>query len=122
VCTIDVRCGPDTVLCPDVVVLPSSVVDDPDHAVVAADVVLVAEIAWPSAARIDWVLKPRLYADAGIPAYLLLDLEVPNITWFTPSTSGTYQQRGIATGDQELQMTEPFKARIVPAELVRQHS
>jgi hypothetical protein len=33
----------------------------------AHDVALVAEIAWPSAARIDWVLKPRLYADAGIP-------------------------------------------------------
>jgi len=74
VCSVDVQCGRDTVLCPDVVVLPSSVVDDPDRAVTADDVALVAEIAWPSAARIDWWLKPRLYADAGIPAYLLLEL------------------------------------------------
>src|SRR5215470_13341919 len=57
-----------TVLCPDVVVLPSSVVDDPDHTVTADDVALVAEIAWPSAARMDWWLKPRLYADVRVAA------------------------------------------------------
>jgi hypothetical protein len=48
---------------------------------------------------------------------------VSNITWFAPSASGAYvyEQRGMATGEEELQVTEPFKARIVPAELVRQH-
>jgi len=121
VCSIDVRCGPNTVLVPDVVVLPSSVVDDPDHVVTADDVALVAEIAWPSAARIDWWLKRRLYADVWIPAYLLVELEVPNITWFAPPASGiyAYEQHGKATGDQELQVTGPFEIRIVPAELVR---
>jgi hypothetical protein len=61
---------------------------------------------------------------AGIPAYLLLELEVPNITWFAPSASGAYvyEQHGIATGDEELQVTGPLKARIVPADLVRLHS
>ena len=53
--------------------------------------------------------------------YLLVELEVPNLTWFAPSASGAYvyEQRGIATGDEELLVTEPFTARIVPAELVR---
>jgi len=45
-----------------------------------------------------------LYADAGIPAYLLLELEVPNLTWFAPSASGAYvyevyEQRGTETDD-----------------------
>jgi Uma2 family endonuclease len=119
VCTVEVQCGPATVLVPDVVVLPSSVVDEPDRAVVAGDVALVAEIVWPAAARIDGVLKPRLYADAGIPACLLVELEGPTVTWFARSASGGYEQRGVATGDEELRVTEPFEVRVVPAALVR---
>jgi Uma2 family endonuclease len=119
VCAIDVRCGPDTVVTPDVVMLLSSVVDEPDCVVVADHVALVAEIASPSTVRMDRVLRPRLYADAGIPAYLLFELEGPTVTWFALSTSGSYERRGVAAGDEELRVTEPFEVRIVPAELVR---
>jgi Uma2 family endonuclease len=122
VCTIEVQCGQATVLVPDVVVLPSSMVDEPDRAVVAEDIALVAEIVWPSAARIDRVLKPRLYADAGIAACLLVELEGPTVIWFALSASGGYDQRGVATGDEELRVTEPFEVRVVPAELVRRRS
>src|SRR5262249_8708271 len=120
--SIGVRCGPATVLVPDVVVLPPSVVDEPAGVVVAEHVTLVAEIASPSTIRIDRVLKPRLYADAGIPAYLLVELEGPTVTWFGLSASGGYEQRGVATGEEELRVTEPFEVRIVPGELVRRRA
>ena len=119
VCTIDVRCGPDTVLVPDVVMLLSSVIDEPDCVVVADHVALVAEIASPSTVRMDRVLKSRLYADAGIPAYLLFELEGPTVTWFAPSASGGPERRGMASGEEVLRVTEPFEVPIVPAELVR---
>jgi len=32
---------------------------------------------------------------------------------------GGYEQRGVAVGDEELLVTEPFEVRIVPAELIR---
>jgi Uma2 family endonuclease len=122
VCTIEVQCGPDTVLVPDVVMLLSSVVDEPDCVVVADHVALVAEIASPSTVRMDRVLRPRLYADAGIPACLLVELEGPTVTWFAPSASGGYEQRGVATGHEQLQVSGPFEVRIVPAELVRRQA
>src|SRR5262249_17454242 len=117
---VEVRCGPDTVLVPDVVVLVSSVVDEPDCVVTADHVALVAEVASPSSVRMDRVLRPRLYADAGIPAYLLVELEGPTLTWFALSGPGGYQRRRVAAGDAELRVTvKLFEMRIVPAELVR---
>jgi Uma2 family endonuclease len=117
---IEVRCGPDTVLVPDVVMLLSSVVDEPDCVVMADHVVLVAEVASPSTVRMDRVLRPRLYADAGIPAYLLVELEEPTVTWFSLPGPAAYQRCRVVAGDAELLVTvKPFEMRIVPAELVR---
>jgi len=99
--------------------LVSSVVDEPDCVVVADHVALVAEVTSPSSLRMDRVLRPRLYADAGIPAYLLVELEGPTVTWFALSGPGGYQRRQVTAGDAELLVTEPLEVRIVPAELVR---
>ena len=85
------------------------------------DVALVVEIMSPSSVRIDRVLKPHTYADAGIPAYLPVELEGPTVTWFALSGSGGYTRRGSANGAEELLLTKPFGARIVTAELVRPH-
>ena len=119
---INVRCGPDTVLVPDVVVLLSSVVDEPDCAVTAGHVALVAEVASAFSVRMDRVWKPHLYADAGIPAYLLVELEGSTVTWFAMAGPGGYERRGVAVGDEELLVTEPFEVRIVPAELIRRRA
>jgi Uma2 family endonuclease len=69
---INVRVAPGRILIPDLAVVstPGS-----DRTVAeAADVVLIVEITSPSNAAIDRAVKPQLYAQAGIPHYLLIEL------------------------------------------------
>jgi Uma2 family endonuclease len=119
---IDVQCGPDTALEPDVVVLSSSAVEEYAGIVPAEHVAMVAEIVSPSSRRIDRMLKPQLYADAGIPTYLLVDLQEPIVTWFGLSDAGGYTILRSATGTEPLRLTEPFEVEIVPEDLVRRRT
>ncbi len=68
-----------TVRLPDVAVLRTSAValtrdDESDRRVRPADVLLVAEVVSSSSIERDLVTKRREYAQAGIPAYLIVDL------------------------------------------------
>ena len=69
---INVRVGPGQILIPDLVVLNTpgaeGTVADP------ADVLLVVEITSPGNAVMDRAIKPPLYAAAGIPHYLRIEL------------------------------------------------
>jgi len=71
---INVRLATGRILIPDLVVvrgISEGVVTD------AADVALVAEIVSPSTGSQDRLLKPALYASAGIPCYLRIDQRSP---------------------------------------------
>jgi Uma2 family endonuclease len=114
-----VGCGTDTVLRPDVVVFPGALVERPEWVLPAARVPLVAEVASAGSLRVDSVLRRRLYADAGIAHYLLVELAEPRITWFGLGGSGAYEVRGVASGDQTLLLSEPVPVEIVPAALLR---
>ncbi len=62
-------------LIPDVVVTTSPSAEVTVYP--AAQVLLVAEVVSPSSEVFDCGLKPQLYAGAGIPHYLRVDLNVP---------------------------------------------
>lgn len=69
---INVRVGPDRILGPDLAVVTNpglglAVTD-------AADVALVVEITSPGNLASDRAVKPPLYAQAGIPHYLRIEL------------------------------------------------
>lgn len=70
---INVRVGPGKILIPDIAVVT---VPGLDLTVCeAADVVLVVEITSPGNAAVDRAVKPQLYAQAGVPHYLRIELD-----------------------------------------------
>ena len=69
---INVRVGPGKILIPDLAVVT---VPGLDLTVCeAADVALVVEITSPGNAAVDRAIKPQLYAQAGVPHYLRIEL------------------------------------------------
>jgi len=77
----------------------------------ASSTVLVVEIVSPGSRRTDNLVKRGEYADAGILAYWIIDLEAP-ISLVACQLAGAfgYQDRGAVTGLFET--AEPFEVRI----------
>lgn len=69
---INLRVGPDRIFIPDVTVIDAAV-DVNELVADAADVRLVAGIGSPSTLLVDRLIKPRAYADAGIPTMLRVE-------------------------------------------------
>lgn len=82
----------------------------------ATRTLLVGEITAPHTAVIDHVLKPHLYAAAGIPWYLLVEQESPNALPVS-ATGFHYVQRSATRAGEVLEPTEPVRAAI-PEELL----
>lgn len=91
--------GRSTVRQPDLTVVRRGIRSNP-HRVDPADVALVVEILSPSSVETDTITKRAEYAQAGIPAYLLVDVRGPRPTvvlfdrivdgvYVTPDTDGT---------------------------------
>jgi Uma2 family endonuclease len=102
---------------PDVVVLRSSGADQTWFT--ADEVLLVAEVVSPGNAPMDRKVKPDLYAEAGIPYFLRIELAVLRASELFELRDGRYVS--IATGgpDQPLTATEPFPFTVDPPELQR---
>ncbi|MEJ2870778.1 Uma2 family endonuclease [Actinomycetospora sp. OC33-EN08] len=100
-----VRVGRNRLLMPDVGVMrhgldPATVVNE------AADVVLVVEVVSPGNAAHDRILKPHLYAEAGIRWYLRIEQDGP-VGHLHELVDGAYRE--VATGPV-VELTEPFPA------------
>ena len=87
--------------------------------VIDADAVrLVCEITSPSNAGHDRVMKTHYYAAAGIPWYLLVDPDEPTLHLFRLDAAA-YREHAVAAPGTLLAMTEPVRAAIDPATLVK---
>jgi Uma2 family endonuclease len=77
----------------------------------ASSTVLVVEIVSPGSRRTDNLVKRGEYADAGIPAYWIIDVEAP-ISLVACHLAGAfgYQDRGAVTG--LFSTADPFGVRI----------
>lgn len=69
---INVRIAPSRILIPDLAVVNTPGVDR--TVAEPAEVALIVEITSPGNAVIDRAIKPQLYAQAGIPYYLRIEL------------------------------------------------
>ena len=112
---INLRLGPDRIANPDLVVAAIH-----DLSVLVADasaVRLIGEIVVPSTSVIDRILKMHLYAEAGIPWYLLVEHEAATLHLFE-LVGGKYKEHSVTEVGQTLTLTEPVSAVIDPRKLL----
>lgn len=109
---INVRVGPGRILIPDVAVVDAAVSMD-TLVVDAADVRLVGEIASPSTVVVDRAVKPRVYADAGIPNLLRIEFTPDGPVGLLSVLDGAdYRLVQRAEPGTELRLEEPFAASL----------
>jgi Uma2 family endonuclease len=98
---------------PDVTVLrpysSGAVWTDPD------DVALVVEVETPTSRRFDRLLKPALYADAGIPSYWRVDPDGPTLYVHRLDQAGGYVLDRTVHGDELVAVDTPYRLRLTPS-------
>jgi len=117
--SVGVVLAPDQRPIPDVVVLRDTSLDTDLFNFPVDRVVLVVEIVSPSTRSDDRFRKPALYAQAGIPCYLRVELDPPHVVAHRIGADGLYEEVGRAEPGEVLKLTEPFPITIDPAALVR---
>lgn len=107
----DVRLPDTTEVQPDLLVAAKSQVDA--KRLLGAPL-LAVEILSGNTRLIDLALKKARYEEAGCPSYWVLDPDDESITVWE-LVEGHYEQRCVAVGSQQVDVTRPFVVSIVPA-------
>ncbi len=80
----DISWSPDTLVSPDIFVVPLDQVRTLDWSKMR-DLLLVAEVLSPSSARHDRFTKRRRYQDAAVPLYWIVDADERRLEIWTPT-------------------------------------
>jgi len=109
----------DSVLIPDVCVVRRAALPPAGLDVEPADVELVVKIVSPTNARMDRVLKPTVYAEAGIPAFWRIELDAvggPEIHAHEIA-GAVYREVARVPSGRRFVASRPFEVAFDPAEL-----
>ncbi|MFC4033597.1 Uma2 family endonuclease [Streptomyces polygonati] len=112
---------PDGLFIPDIAVVDAAAAAGDPVAYDAEAVVLVVEIVSPSSAgrRIDRLLKPPYYAQAGIEHLWRFELEPGPALIVAELEAGRYADRIVAEAGRETLIEKPFSVELDPGRLVR---
>lgn len=115
---INVRIAEDVILIPDIVV--TSETDDKVIVHDAAHVRMVVEVRSPSNQGQKWIKKYALYAQAGIPWFMVVEMDDErHLTMILQRLEGgTYLEAARARCGEKLKLPDPFPS-IDPADLLR---
>jgi Uma2 family endonuclease len=114
---VNLRLAGGRILQPDIVVADT---DDIGSTVEAAEAQLVVEVVSPSNAGTDRLLKPQLYAAAGIEWYLRVEQPHDSVELHLQRlTDGRYLPTAIASPGQALASEQPFPFELEIASLLR---
>lgn len=115
---INVELPGDRLAIPDVAVVDGSVADACATRVPAAAVLLAVEIVSPASKATARAIKPDLYAEAGIPVFLRVDLEPsPQMSVYLLDGT-TYRLATTLVAGIVGSFDEPFPVRLDPADLI----
>jgi len=112
---VGVLLGPDTMLIPDLVVVPADAIARKVEYFDPADVFLVAEVLSRSTQRHDQVLKRHVYAESGIEQYWIVNPRKRAITVLTGK--GLRDERVLRPGST-LRVDRPYPIEFDPADVV----
>ncbi|MEU3191376.1 Uma2 family endonuclease [Streptomyces sp. NPDC006992] len=93
---------------PDVFVAAERAFDTEERCIDGESLTLVAELTSDSTRRVDWTDKLPVYAKAGIPVYLLLDMQEDTLSVFSTPTSLGYAERKTYRFGEKASMPPPF--------------
>lgn len=108
----DVQISPRRIFIPDVLITTYEAACRRSGKFAATEVVLAVEIVSPSSQSMDRVLKPALYAKAGIPFYWVIEIEdgLTVHTYQLDLEDEVYQPSGTFTGT--IKIDQPWRIEI----------
>ncbi len=111
---LDIRLGDDTVLQPDVLVVPNSAVSEER---IEGRPLLAVEVLSPSTRTFDLGAKQLRYEQACTPSYWVIDPDEPSLrAW--ELREHHYVEVAHATGDEVAKLSLPWPIEIIPSHLV----
>ncbi|MDP9799101.1 Uma2 family endonuclease [Catenuloplanes nepalensis] len=115
---VEIRLGPRRTFIPDVLVITADAAQHRSRMYEPHEIALAVEIVSPTSMAIDRVLKPNLYAEAGIPHYWRIEIEDGKILILTHALDlvGSYRETG-RHADQ-LKIDEPWSIDIPVSRLM----
>jgi Uma2 family endonuclease len=114
VAPVDWRVDDMTVLVPDLVVVEDA---DLEGAFLTRPPRLVVEVASPATVMADRTIKRAAYEAAGVPAYWLVDPDVPSVVVLERDGQHLLERLSLA-GDDRVELAVPFPLTLSPAWLV----
>ncbi|MFI8851886.1 Uma2 family endonuclease [Streptomyces sp. NPDC053499] len=97
---------------PDIYVAAREAFRTHDRYIDGEALTLVAELTSDSTRNVDWTDKLPVYAKAGVPVYLLLDMQEHTISVFTAPTPLGYAERRTYEFGDTVQLPPPFDCEI----------
>ncbi len=104
---VDLVLAPDRVFSPDLVVLPAGAATAP----VRDRPTLVVEVCPPETPMFAHLVKLPAYAEAGIPAYWVVDLDRRTVTVYERGPGPAYVEAGLVEGSP-LDVNLPFPVTV----------
>ena len=87
-----------------------------EHAI-ERPLLLAVEVLSPSTRAKDLLVKRALYADSGVAAFWVVDLDVPSITGWRLE-QGEWVDEQVAVSDEHFVVETPFLVTVVPGALL----
>jgi Uma2 family endonuclease len=114
---VQVRLTPETVLIPDVLITSGEDPPGDRTSFAASEVTAAIEVVTERSRALDEVMKPALYAKAGIPFYWMIELDggITVHTYKLEFTDEVYQPSGTFT--DVIKIDEPWRIEIDIASL-----